>query len=446
MSTSISSQTAATGGWPFTSEFDPAAIFAWRNGQPITLAQFQRDVIAVLAVLPPSSAMINLCEDRYRFIVAYAAAQCAKQTVLLPSARVEQVVAEVEGAHVATYRFDDAEVDDALTRGQSREHIHPEAGHIAMIGFTSGSTGQPKPFPKRWDSIRANTANNLRAMREFLGESASASMLATVPPQHMYGMELSVLVPLFGGIAIHSGRPLFPADVAKALAELPEPRILVTTPVHMRTLVESPQTMPRTQLIVSATAPLDAALAKSVEAKFGGVLLEMFGSTETCVIARRRTALETEWQSYSGIALAPSEEGTWVRAPWLAMPILLQDHFELRAGNRFVVKGRNTDMVEVAGKRASLTDLTGRVLSIPGVQDAIVFQPDSTSASGIRRVAALVVAPDMSAASVLKQLESAVDAAFLPRPLVIVDRLPRNELGKLPKDELLRMLRKQAKQ
>jgi acyl-coenzyme A synthetase/AMP-(fatty) acid ligase len=315
---------------------------------------------------------------------------------------------------------------------------------MAMIGFTSGSTGRPKPFPKRWDSIQANTANNLRAMLAVVGQRAP-SMLATVPPQHMYGMELSVLVPLFSEISIHSGRPLFPADVAIALAELPEPRILVSTPVHMRTLVESPQTMPRTQLIVSATAPLDAALAQSVEAKFGGVLLEMFGSTETCVIASRRTAVETEWQSYAGIELEPNDEGTLVSAPWLPTPILLQDHFELRGSNRFVVKGRNTDMVEVAGKRASLADLTRRVLAIPGVQDAIVFQPDSAGASGIRRVAALVVAPGLNGRDVLKQLDSAVDAAFLPRPLVFVERLPRNELGKLPKAEMMKMLRRSAK-
>src|SRR3954469_1115340 len=148
MSTSIFSPTVTASGWPFMSASDAASTCAWRNGQPITLAQFQRDVTSVLAVLPPRAAMINLCDDRYRFIVAFAAAQCAKQTVLLPSARVEQVVAEVERAHVATFRFDDPDVDDALARGQSREHMHPEADHIAMIGFTSGSTGQPKPFPK----------------------------------------------------------------------------------------------------------------------------------------------------------------------------------------------------------------------------------------------------------------------------------------------------------
>ncbi|HEU4602757.1 MAG TPA: AMP-binding protein [Steroidobacteraceae bacterium] len=433
------------GDWPFFSTLDGSHTFAWRDGQAISQSEFQRHVMSVVAALPARGAMINLCEDRYRFLVSFAAAQCARQTVLLPAARVEQVVSEVQQAHEHSYRFDDADVDAAIASAQSGTCLRPDADHIAMIGFTSGSTGQPKPFPKRWGSIQASTANNLNAMRAFLGEQSTPSMLATVPPQHMYGMELSVLVPLFGGIAIHSGRPLFPADVAKALAELPEPRILVSTPVHMRTLVESPQTMPPTQLIVSATAPLDAGLARAVEAKFGGVLLEMFGSTETCVIARRRTAVEEEWQSYPHLTLQTSEDGTWVRAPWIATPILLQDHFDIREGHRFVVRGRNTDMVEVAGKRASLADLTRRVLSIPGVRDAVVFQPDTAGAAGIRRVAALIVAPDLSASDVLEQLRPAVDSAFLPRPLAIVEKLPRNELGKLPQAELLKMLRENVR-
>jgi acyl-coenzyme A synthetase/AMP-(fatty) acid ligase len=107
----------------------------------------------------------------------------------------------------------------------------------------------------------------------------------------MYGMELTVLLPLIGGMAVHSSRPLFPADIAAALSEVPEPRVLVSTPVHLRALVESVLPFPRTALIVSATAPLDATLAAQIEEKLGGHLLEMFGSTETCVFARRRTAL-----------------------------------------------------------------------------------------------------------------------------------------------------------
>jgi len=107
------------------------------------------------------------------------------------------------------------------------------------------------------------------------------------------------------------------------------------------------------------------------------------------------------------------------------------------------VRGRSSDMIEVAGKRASVTDLTKRLLAIPGVQEAAVFQPDDDAAGTIRRVAALVVAPNLMAREVLDQLASGVDSAFLPRPLLIVDQLPRNELGKLPRENLLKVLRRQ---
>ena len=130
-------------------------------------------------------------------------------------------------------------------------------------------------------------------------------------------------------------------------------------------------------------------------------------------------------------------------APWFAEPVLLQDMVELQAGDRFIVRGRSSDMIEVAGKRASLSDLTRRLLAIEGVREAAVFQPEANAVGTIRRVAALVVAPGLTSREVLDRLASGVDSAFLPRPLVIVDQLPRNELGKLPRENLLRALRRQ---
>ena len=132
-----------------------------------------------------------------------------------------------------------------------------------------------------------------------------------------------------------------------------------------------------------------------------------------------------------------------MHAPWFAGPVLLQDIVELQSGNRFVVRGRSSDMIEVAGKRASLSDITRRLLAIEGVQEAAVFQPEADAVGTIRRVAALVVAPTLTAREVLDQLASGVDSAFLPRPLLIVDKLPRNELGKLPRENLLRALRRE---
>ena len=427
---------------------DPQRPIAWRRGAPVPLAEFQSHVASVIARLPKqaaSAAMINLCEDRYKFLVAYAAALSVGHTVLLPSSRAEQVVADVANANAGSYRTDDELIDAALAQPSNDPVNGQVAGDMTvMIGYTSGSTGQPKTFPKLWRTVSGSNARNAQSIRAAIADRSSPVwILATVPPQHMYGMELSVLLPLAADMAVHAGRPLFPADIASALAELPRPRVLVSTPVHLRAIVGADQKFPEVDVIVSATAPLDRPLAAAVEAKLGGELVEMFGSTETCVFASRLTAREEQWRLYDGVLLQPRDDGTLVNAPWFVEPVLLQDMVELHPGNCFVVRGRSSDMIEVAGKRASLNDLTRRLLAIPGVQEAAVFQPEAEAVGTIRRVAALVVAPGLTAREVLDQLAGGVDSAFLPRPLLIVDRLPRNELGKLPRENLLRALRRE---
>ncbi|MBM0104437.1 acyl-CoA synthetase [Steroidobacter sp. S1-65] len=440
----MSSSEAAT--LPLFVSADPQRPIAWRRGAPVLLAEFRSHVASVVAQLPErAAAMINLCDDRYRFLVAYAAALSVGHTVLLPSSRAEQVVADVETANAGSYRIDDAAIDAALEQTSTAAiNTRIAADMTAMVGYTSGSTGQPKRFPKLWRTVQGSNERNAASIRAGIADkNAAVWLLATVPPQHMYGMEMSVLLPLIGDMAVHAGRPLFPADIAAALAELPRPRVLVSTPVHLRAIVASEQEFPQVDVIVSATAPLDQPLAAAVTAKLGGEMVEMFGSTETCVFASRLTAREDQWQLYEGVRLEPRSEGTLVHAPWFVEPVLLQDVVELLPGQRFVVRGRSSDMIEVAGKRASLSDITRRLLAIEGVREAAVFQPEPDAVGAIRRVAALVVAPNLTSREVLDQLAAGVDSAFLPRPLLIVDQLPRNEVGKLPRENLLRALRRE---
>ena len=427
---------------------DPQRAIAWRRGAPVRLAEFQTHVAAVVARLPSgATAMVNLCEDRYAFLVAYAAALSVGHTVLLPASRAEQVVADVQSANPGSYRIDDAAVEAGLRNVPVNRAINTQiaADMTVMVGHTSGSTGEPKKFPKLWRSVAGSNTRNAETIRAALGDpSTPVWLLATVPPQHMYGMELSVLLPLSGDMAVHAGRPLFPADIARALAELPRPRVLVSTPVHLRAIAESTQDFPAVDAIVSATAPLDQPLAAAVTARLGAQMVEMFGSTETCVFASRHTDREEAWRLYEGVRLEPHPEGTWVNAPWFVEPVLLQDMLEMRSSDTFVVRGRSSDMVDVAGKRASLSDLTRRLLAVAGVREAVVFQPDLDTVGTIRRVAALVVAPGLTSRQVLERLAPGVDSAFLPRPLLIVDELPRNELGKLPRENLLKALRRRS--
>ena len=424
----------------------------WSQGRAVTVRQLMQKVAAVARALPEGRHLINLCEHRDSFLIACCAALVRGHTNLLPSSRAEGVVEEVAAANAGSYRCDDQFVRTACEAVRSAKLLEQDLAycnfelrgdHVAVKAFTSGSTGIPQGYTKLWRSFSRSSALNAMRMREVLEPVHGTErpwIVATVPPQHMYGLETSVLLPLLSDMAVHASRPLFPADIAAALAEVPEPRVLVTTPVHMRAIAASGQAFPRTALVASATAPLDAALAKEIERQLDTAVLEMFGSTETCVIATRRTSSEQAWHLYPEVILEPDADGVAVNAPWFAAPMRLQDIIERRPGNRFIIVGRNADMVEVAGKRASLADLTRRLLSIPGVQDAVVFQPDATSTGGVRRVAALVVAPTLTSESIAEQLAHNVDPAFIPRPLVRLPSLPRNEVGKLPRERLLAAL------
>ena len=121
----------------------------------------------------------------------------------------------------------------------------------------------------------------------------------------------------------------------------------------------------------------------------------------------------------------------------IEQPTPLQDVIEVEGdGTRFLLHGRTTDMVNIAGKRNSLGYLNHQLTAIPGVVDGAFFLPDEVDADAVTRLTAFVVAPTLTAAKVLDALRERIDPAFLPRPLVIVDRLPRSLTGKLPREAL----------
>ena len=77
--------------------------------------------------------------------------------------------------------------------------------------------------------------------------------------------------------------------------------------------------------------------------------------------------------------------------------------------------------------------------SIEGVRDGVFVMPAENPAN-VTRLLAFVVAPGVSAESILSALRQRIDAAFLPRPLCLVDALPRNALGKLPREDVAKMV------
>lgn len=392
---------------------------------------------AVRDLLPATHYVINLCEDRYWFAVAFAATLLRGATNLLPHNSAPATLAQLRRDYPDSFIVSDRASDDTLniaatdTAASTLEVPTVPAEHIAALVFTSGSTGIPKPNAKTWRSM-VEIAR--RTARRFDLETSRATLVATVPQQHMYGLETSILMPLQHGMSFARGRPFFPEDVRVALDAAPAPRVLITTPVHLRALVAESIPWPDVKLIISATAPLPRELAAQSEFSLRAPVHEIYGWSEAGSVATRRTVDNAAWHVFDDARIARGERVA-LQAPWYAHPVPFEDVIEAASDTEFMLVGRSQDMVNIAGKRASLGDLNTRLAALPGVRDAAFYLPPEDGA-GVTRLAAFVVAPDASAESLLTQLRTAIDAVFLPRPLIFVASLPRNATGKLTRTAL----------
>lgn len=437
---------------PLLADRDPDAPLAWRAGVPVSTRQFLADVARFAPVLPAEGAAVNLCVDRYAFAVSLAAALVRGHASLLPpDARPDTLARLLESGGTGLFALTD---DPKLqTPGMQRVLIESRSGldgdasaavpafdgamHAASL-LTSGSTGVPQPHAKTWRTLVGDVAVAVERLCRVLERPSleGLTLVATVPVQHSYGLESSVLLAMLGGAAFESGRPFFPADVAQTLASVPRPRALVTTPFHLKTLLLSGIELPPVDLILSATAPLSPQLAAQAEEAMGGVLLEIYGSTESGQVATRRTTESEVWETFGQIRVhAEPGEGDGPErfifdGDFLPQPTPMADVLELLDERRFRLFGRANDLIHVAGRRSSLAHLNYHLNSIAGVEDGAFWLPDEV-ADGVVRPVAFVVAPTLTAGAIVAALRQRLEPVFVPRRVVQVKAFPREGTGKL---------------
>jgi len=440
---------------PLLGHRGPDEVVAFRGRRIVRVSEFLADVRRVAASLPEHSHLINFCNDRYRFAVGLGAALVRGQVSLLPPTQTPEMLAQMQHAYPGLYALTDttqASHDIEQLLYPDSDGSPPGSGpipefspeQVAVVAFTSGSTGRPTPHPKTWGAIaRGATGEALRfglcGSDRSPGTAAKsgAVLVGTVPPQHMYGLESTVLMPLRNGLSLHAARPFYPADVRAALEDIPDRRVLVTTPVHLRALLADSVELPALELIVCATAPLSPEMAAQAETRFRAPLHEVYGFTEAGMVATRRTIDGPLWHTLPGVRLREQDDTVRVHGGHVQDDVVFSDFVEVRDAETFVLHGRNADLVNVAGKRSSLAYLNYQLNSIEGVDDGVFFMPDETDAR-VTRLTAFVVAPTLSRQVLIAALRARIDPVFLPRPLYIVESLPRNATGKLPREVLLR--------
>lgn len=432
----------------------PESVFARQDGNAISAQRFLTDVISLAEQLPPCSYVLNLCNDRYRFVVGFAAALLRGQINLLPPSPTSDLVKRLSHLYPKLYCLTDSAHEPETLQTVPYPDLSgmdllkvsmPKipAAQVAAIVFTSGSTGNPIPNEKTWGALSLDVTTEAR--RLGILNRGDLTLLGTVPPQHMYGLESTALIAMQGGVILHAAKPFFPADVCAALNRIPGARALITTPVHLRALLASDPDLPKLDLIVCATAPLSCELALQAVERFGAPLQEIYGFTEAGQIASRETASTDEWRTFDGLSLHQKDGITYVSGGHVVGELPLSDITELRSNTTFLLHGRIADLINIAGKRSSLANLNHHLNEIDGVLDGVFFMPDEQE-SGIARLTAFVVAPELNSREILKALRQRVDSAFLPRPIYKVDALPRNSTGKLPRAVLNEMLQQQSRQ
>jgi acyl-coenzyme A synthetase/AMP-(fatty) acid ligase len=442
----------------------PADVLFRTQERSFTTSDFLRDAARTAAELPEAGHVFNLCRDRYLFAVTLAAASLRNQICVLTSDLApERLRALADRFGSVTSVADDPVVTSPLRHHQighlgnshqGNSHHGAEeaespgrmppaipslpADRVAAIVFTSGSTAEPIASTKLWGALaeRSIAGGNRFAM----DAQRPASVVGMVPPRHMYGFETTLLLPLHAACSSWCAPLFYPHDVCAALAAVPAPRTLVTTPLQLRALLQAELALPALERVISATAPLDRALAAEAERRWNTKLFEIFGATEVGSIASRRTVTDDIWTTYDGIALQGAPDGTARVVARCAPDGALNDLVEVLAPNRFRLLGRDNDLVKLAGHRASLAGLNRILVGIPGVADGVFVAPDDPARQPSARMQAFVIAPTRSAEDILAELRRQIDPIFLPRRVVRVDELPRNEVGKLPR-EALRTLR-----
>src|SRR5262249_38332852 len=160
--------------------------------------------------------------------------------------------------------------------------------------------------------------------------------------------------------------------------------------------------------------------ARQAEAAWATRVFEIFGATEMGSIASRRTSAGDVWETYRSVELRPHGDGVAAFVRHLPAPVAMSDTVERVAFAQFRLLGRKSDLVKIAGKRASLAGLNKLLTEIAGVEDGVFVVPDDLDSNPVARLMVYVVAPSRSAGDIIEALRERVEAPFLPRRVVMV--------------------------
>ena len=419
-----------------------STTFAIVDGNPVTCANYLYDVNQLKSQLNDSNYLINLCRNRYYFTVVLGAALLSKKILLLPHNDAPQTITDLK----VQYPQSQILVDNDLNINTERNNpawqtsIRPRLAkeQLAVIAFTSGSTGTPTQWHHYWGDLVTHAHDTAAGLK--LKPRQTYHVIATVPSQHMYGLEHVIIMPMQRGDKINSKVPFYAADIKLCAEENSAPTILLSTPLHLRICTQMEAAPKNLVLIVSATACLDEELAREIETALDTPLVEIYGCTEAGAIATRRTTKDLKWHLLRNSHLHLENGQIFLQRcttyTKVQQRILLSDQLQLCGSNKFLFIARNNEQLNIAGKRISLTELNQKLCQIDGVEDGTFLLPKITKTSIERLIVFIIANSTISNSDIMTTLRKEIPTTFLPRRIIRLKQLPRTTIGKTDMQQL----------
>jgi long-chain acyl-CoA synthetase len=352
------------------------------------------------------------------------------------------------------------------------EHPRPDRQDVALLLYTSGTTGVPKGVPLRHRNLVANVLQG-RAWVPGLVEGRE-SVLVALPLFHAYGVTVSVLL----GVALAAKLVLLPKPEIGLIMEAIEREVPsfvpAVPPIYQRIVDEAARrgvSIRGIRYALSGAMPLPAALVQRWEAASGGLLVEGYGLTETSPVivgnpmttARRPGSIgvpfpDTEIriadpddldrevpqeergellvrgpQVFSGYRGVPEETAAAFHDGWFRtgdMVTMARDGF-------LTIVDRLKEIIITGGFNVYPSEVEAVLRTHPGVQDvAVVGIPtqdggEEVVAAVILRAGAAVASDDLRA-----HARQGLTPYKVPRRVLFVDELPTNQMGKIVRREV----------
>ncbi len=344
--------------------------------------------------------------------------------------------------------------------------VEREAGDLAVLLYTSGTTGRPKGAM----ITHGNLASNAAALVAAWGFTPADRLLHALPLYHAHGLFVGL------GCALASGaRLLFLErfDPAAVLAALPDATVMMGVPTYYSRLLQQPgldRTICRhVRLFISGSAPLSPETFAAFQDRSGHAILERYGMTETGMNTSNPLSGERRAGSVGlplpGVTLRiagaddrplPAGEtgeiqlrgpnifqGYWHQPEKTTEAFTADGYF--RSGDQGVIAadgyvtlvGRSKDLIITGGLNVYPREVEILLDSLPGIAESAVIgvpHPDFGEAVVAIVVPAAGVVP--AQAGIITAAKERLAGFKVPKRVFIVPELPRNTMGKVEKGVL----------